>query len=132
VIKTMRDTGADMKDKYKETSRGGLAVNVIECDRLGTLMSRYSIFSLARKRAERPPNCRGLAQPAAEARNDLLIIGRGGPRAGPAYYLAKLHGVRNVAVSKKAWLGGGTRRAIRRSCAPTTCGTSRPTVTSTR
>ena len=31
VIKTMRDTGADMKSKYKETSRGGLAVNVIEC-----------------------------------------------------------------------------------------------------
>lgn len=31
VIKTMWDTGADMKDKYKETSRGGLAVNVIEC-----------------------------------------------------------------------------------------------------
>jgi L-serine dehydratase len=31
VIKTMRETGADMKDKYKETSRGGLAVNVIEC-----------------------------------------------------------------------------------------------------
>ena len=31
VIKTMRDTGADMKTKYKETARGGLAVNVIEC-----------------------------------------------------------------------------------------------------
>ncbi|NUP59092.1 MAG: L-serine ammonia-lyase [Pseudarthrobacter sp.] len=31
AIKTMRDTGADMKTKYKETSRGGLAVNVIEC-----------------------------------------------------------------------------------------------------
>ena len=31
VIKTMRDTGRDMKDKYKETARGGLAVNVIEC-----------------------------------------------------------------------------------------------------
>jgi L-serine dehydratase len=31
VIKTMRDTGKDMADKYKETSRGGLAVNVIEC-----------------------------------------------------------------------------------------------------
>ena len=30
VIKTLRDTGRDMKDKYKETSRGGLAVNVIE------------------------------------------------------------------------------------------------------
>jgi L-serine dehydratase len=31
AIKTMRETGADMKTKYKETSRGGLAVNVIEC-----------------------------------------------------------------------------------------------------
>jgi len=31
VIKTMRTTGEDMKDKYKETARGGLAVNVIEC-----------------------------------------------------------------------------------------------------
>lgn len=31
VIKTMRETGADMKIKYKETARGGLAVNIIEC-----------------------------------------------------------------------------------------------------
>jgi hypothetical protein len=31
ALKTMRDTGRDMLDKYKETSRGGLAVNVIEC-----------------------------------------------------------------------------------------------------
>jgi len=31
VIKTMRETGADMKTKYKETARGGLAVNIIEC-----------------------------------------------------------------------------------------------------
>ena len=31
VIRTMRDTGADMSAKHKETSRGGLAVNVIEC-----------------------------------------------------------------------------------------------------
>jgi L-serine dehydratase len=31
AIKTMKETGADMKVKYKETSRGGLAVNVIEC-----------------------------------------------------------------------------------------------------
>ena len=31
VIKTMRETGRDMQEKYKETSRGGLAVNVIEC-----------------------------------------------------------------------------------------------------
>jgi L-serine dehydratase len=31
VIATMRQTGADMKTIYKETSRGGLAVNVVEC-----------------------------------------------------------------------------------------------------
>lgn len=30
AIKTMRETGADMKTKYKESSRGGLTVNVIE------------------------------------------------------------------------------------------------------
>ncbi|NLC36566.1 MAG: L-serine ammonia-lyase, partial [Alcaligenaceae bacterium] len=31
VIKTMRETGADMLSKYKETSEGGLAVNIVEC-----------------------------------------------------------------------------------------------------
>jgi L-serine dehydratase len=31
VIETMRRTGADMNDKYKETAQGGLAVNVVEC-----------------------------------------------------------------------------------------------------
>ncbi|MGE0659530.1 MAG: L-serine ammonia-lyase, iron-sulfur-dependent, subunit alpha, partial [Reyranellaceae bacterium] len=31
VIKTMRQTGADMMTKYKETSQGGLAVNAVEC-----------------------------------------------------------------------------------------------------
>jgi L-serine dehydratase len=31
VIRTMRETGRDMHTKYKETSRGGLAVNIVEC-----------------------------------------------------------------------------------------------------
>ncbi|MGH8355162.1 MAG: L-serine ammonia-lyase, iron-sulfur-dependent, subunit alpha, partial [Pseudomonas sp.] len=31
AIATLRDTGRDMMDKYKETSKGGLAVNVTEC-----------------------------------------------------------------------------------------------------
>ena len=31
VIKTMFETGKDMKSKYKETSLGGLAVNIVEC-----------------------------------------------------------------------------------------------------
>jgi L-serine dehydratase len=30
-IRTMRETGRDMSDKYKETSKGGLAVNVVAC-----------------------------------------------------------------------------------------------------
>ena len=31
VIKSMRETGADMMTKYKKTARGGLAVNIVEC-----------------------------------------------------------------------------------------------------
>ena len=31
VIRTMLETGRDMQSKYKETSRGGLAVNIVEC-----------------------------------------------------------------------------------------------------
>jgi L-serine dehydratase len=31
VIRTMRETGADMMNKYKETATGGLAVNIVEC-----------------------------------------------------------------------------------------------------
>ncbi len=31
VIRTMRQTGLDMQSKYKETSRGGLAINITEC-----------------------------------------------------------------------------------------------------
>lgn len=31
VIKTMMDTGQDMRSKYKETAKGGLAVNIVEC-----------------------------------------------------------------------------------------------------
>jgi L-serine dehydratase len=31
VIQTMRETGRDMSRKYKETSEGGLAVNIVEC-----------------------------------------------------------------------------------------------------
>jgi len=31
VIETMRQTGADVSSKYRETARGGLAINVPEC-----------------------------------------------------------------------------------------------------
>ncbi len=71
-------------------------------------MRRYSIFSLARnalgyhqgwQRAWRSPE----PQPAYE----VVIVGAGGHGLATAYYLAKEHGVRNIAVLEKGWLGGG-------------------------
>jgi len=38
---------------------------------------------------------------------DVVIIGGGGHGLGAAYYLAKQHGIRNVAVLEKGWIGGG-------------------------
>ena len=38
---------------------------------------------------------------------DMIIIGGGGHGLATAYYLAKNHGVRNIAVLEKGWLGGG-------------------------
>ena len=45
------------------------------------------------------------AQPKAEY--DVVIVGAGGHGLGAAYYLAKEHGITNVAIIDKGWLGGG-------------------------
>ncbi len=45
------------------------------------------------------------AQPKKEY--DVIIVGAGGHGLGAAYYLAKEHGITNVAVIEKGWLGGG-------------------------
>lgn len=45
--------------------------------------------------------------PEPKPRYDLVIIGGGGHGLATAYYLAKLHGISNVAVIEKGWLGGG-------------------------
>ena len=45
--------------------------------------------------------------PEPKAEYDAIIIGAGGHGLGTAYYLAKEHGMRNVAVLEKGWLGGG-------------------------
>jgi methylglutamate dehydrogenase subunit A len=71
-------------------------------------MKRYSIFSLAanalRGRDDWPPAWRN---PTPKRRYDAVIIGGGGHGLASAYYLAKLHGMRDVAVLEKGWLGGG-------------------------
>ena len=38
---------------------------------------------------------------------DVIIVGGGGHGLGTAYYLAKEHGIKNIAVIEKGWLGGG-------------------------
>jgi sarcosine oxidase subunit beta len=45
--------------------------------------------------------------PEPRAAYDAVIIGGGGHGLGAAYYLAKQHGLRNIAVLEKGWLGGG-------------------------
>ena len=69
---------------------------------------KYSIFSLARNALsyhEKWP--RAWRSPEPRADYDVVIIGGGGHGLATAYYLAKNHGITNVAVIEKGWLGGG-------------------------
>ena len=45
--------------------------------------------------------------PAPKQRYDVVIIGGGGHGLATAYYLAKVHGMRDVAVLERGWIGGG-------------------------
>ena len=47
------------------------------------------------------------AKPEPKSDYDVIIIGAGGHGLGAAYYLAREHGITNVAVVEKGWLGGG-------------------------
>ncbi len=47
------------------------------------------------------------ASPEPRNEYDVIIIGGGGHGLGAAYYLAKEHGITNIAVMEKGWLGGG-------------------------
>jgi sarcosine oxidase subunit beta len=71
-------------------------------------MSRYSIFSLARHALRGHVDwTRAWRDPTPKPRYDVIIVGGGGHGLASAYYLAKNHGITNVAVLEKGWLGGG-------------------------
>jgi len=71
-------------------------------------MSRYSIFALARNALSHHKNWReAWRSPDPKPHYDVIIIGGGGHGLATAYYLAKEHGITNVAVLEKGWIGGG-------------------------
>jgi len=69
---------------------------------------RYSIFSLARNALNYHQDWpKAWRSPDPKPEYDVIIIGGGGHGLATAYYLAKEHGITNVAVLEKGWLGGG-------------------------
>jgi sarcosine oxidase, subunit beta len=71
-------------------------------------MNRYSVFSLARNALTGHRDWGEVwRSPEPKPGYDVIIVGAGGHGLATAYYLAKNHGLANVAVLEKGWLGGG-------------------------
>ncbi|APH55852.1 Sarcosine oxidase beta subunit [Granulibacter bethesdensis] len=71
-------------------------------------MQKFSAFSLIRNTLGGHRGWqRQWRDPEPKAAYDAVIIGGGGHGLGAAYYLAKEHGLRNIAVLEKGWIGGG-------------------------
>ena len=69
---------------------------------------RYSLLSLIGGALRHHRNWqKAWSSPTVQSQYDVLIIGGGGHGLATAYYLAKNHGIRNVAVIEKNWIGGG-------------------------
>ena len=71
-------------------------------------MRRYSAFAIAREAFRHHLGWeRAWKSPAPKKKYDVVIVGAGGHGLATAYYLGKNHGIKNVAVIEKGWLGGG-------------------------
>jgi sarcosine oxidase subunit beta len=72
------------------------------------LMRRYSVFAIAREALRGHTGWEEQwSFPEPRPEYDVIIVGAGGHGLATAYYLAKEHGITNVAVLEKGWLGGG-------------------------
>ena len=77
-------------------------------NRIRNHMRRYSAFAIAREGARYHTGWeRAWKSPAPKKRYDAIIVGAGGHGLATAYYLGKNHGIKNVAILEKGWLGGG-------------------------
>ena len=71
-------------------------------------MKRYSVFAVAREALRYHQGWgRAWESPEPKKKYDVIIIGAGGHGLATAYYLGKNHGLKNVAILEKGWLGGG-------------------------
>ena len=71
-------------------------------------MSRYSAFSLLRGAFNGQKHWQpAWRDPEPKSHYDIIIIGGGGHGLATAYYLAKVHGLKNIAVLEKGYIGGG-------------------------
>ena len=71
-------------------------------------MKRYSVFAVAREALRYHQGWgRAWKSPEPKKKYDAIIIGAGGHGLSTAYYLGKNHGLKNVAILEKGWLGGG-------------------------
>ncbi|MDA5563068.1 sarcosine oxidase subunit beta family protein [Cobetia sp. 14N.309.X.WAT.E.A4] len=71
-------------------------------------MQRYSGFGLVKHALSHHENWQKVwRSPEPKKEYDVIIVGGGGHGLATAYYLAKEHGITNVAVIEKGWLGGG-------------------------
>jgi sarcosine oxidase subunit beta len=71
-------------------------------------LQRYSVLTLARNALTRHRNWRPAWRNAdPKPHYDAIIVGGGGHGLATAYYLARVHGIRRVAVLEKGWIGGG-------------------------
>ncbi len=71
-------------------------------------MRRYSAFAIAREGARYHTGWeRAWKSPTPKKRYDAIIVGAGGHGLATAYFLGKNHGIKNVAILEKGWLGGG-------------------------